>query len=264
MLAHRAASFHNRHTSSRISVADFVAHRLRSTANGRTILRSRIRTCLHDATEYWDIGLLELCKRVRPGTDYLGHVSILRIAYTDYRTNSCREQVCQIFPRLRGSEYRSVLLVHQTHCSTAKNGLTVMEEWLEREDSTTIKLKLLDLFYESRKCEDLALVISAMLIIWNDRATSENSAVTSRVEGLVSCFTAPGPPDIQIFFHQLATSFRLALDVSDNHPNHVSIVSWLLDVEVEDQHHEVPEDLNEYCLGRLIGWTHAKALESTP
>lgn len=208
--------------------------------------------------------LIELCRHVRSAPDSLGHVSILRATYTDYETNSCREQLCQIFPRLRSSEYLSVLLVHQTRCREVKNNSTILERWLERENSTATKRQLLDLFYESRYCEHLALVISTMLIIWNDGATSENPAITSRIEALASCFTASGPPDIQSFFHQLATSFRLTMDMNYEHSNSASIVSWLLDVDEEKESYEVAEGLNMYCNGRLYGFTHVVALESTP
>ncbi len=204
--------------------------------------------------------LYELRDPVRSTTDPLGHVSSFRAAYIDYQTKSCREQVCQVFPKFRSSKYLPFLFVHQSHCNNVENGKTIMESWLVHKDSTKIENGLLDLFYEARDCEDLALAISVMLIIRNNSVPRRALAVNSRFKTLLNSFTPPG--DYQVFFHHLATSFGLMLDQKYDRTVCAPIVSWLLDVKVEKQHYEAARDLSTYCLGRLAGWPHAKALSS--
>jgi hypothetical protein len=106
-----------------------------------------------------------------------------------------------------------------------------MEQWLGHENSTDTKHALLNLFCRARNHEDLALAISAMLIIWNNRRSITASAVISRLGALLKSFTPPG--NIQVFFHQLAASFRLMLDRNYDRSISAPIVFWLLDVTVK-------------------------------
>ncbi len=146
-----------------------------------------------------------------------------------------------------------------------ENHSTDLGKWLTRENSTATKLQLLNLFYESQCYEHLALVISAMLIIWHNCETFETPAMILRIQALANCFTPYDSPDIEFIFQQLATSLRVAMEPDQLDAASV-VVCWLLggvlDEEVED--YELADGLNMYFVDRLHGGTHVAALESIP
>jgi hypothetical protein len=54
------------------------------------------------------------------------------------------------------------------------------------------------------------------------------------------------------------------MDLDYERLNGASVVSWLLGVDEEGESFEVVEGLEMYFIGRIHGWTHVAALESTP